>query len=137
MKVIMVILLLLKPWFTNGFDYLNKEGRRWKMMNASEGHPQFAKKRRVVDDTNRCVLLLHDNTPVHKALVAMVAFHQCGFTELNHTPYSSDLAQSEFFLFSNLEKELRRRCFKHDSWLEDAVEKHFKVKPKKKIFLEA
>ena len=38
------------------------------------------------------VLLLHDNAPVHKSRVAQVAIHECKFKQLNHPPYSPDLA---------------------------------------------
>ena len=45
------------------------------------------------------VLLLHDNAPVHKSRVAQVAFHECKFEQLNHPPYSPDLALSDYYLF--------------------------------------
>ena len=38
------------------------------------------------------VLLLHDNAPVHKSRVAQAAIRECKFEQLNHPPYSPDLA---------------------------------------------
>ena len=52
------------------------------------------------------VLVLHDNAPAHKSRVASAAIHQSGFEELNHPPYSPDLAPSDYFLFANLKREL-------------------------------
>ena len=45
------------------------------------------------------VFLLHDNAPVHKFLVAQQKIRDSGFTELNHPPYSPDIAPCDFFCF--------------------------------------
>ena len=45
------------------------------------------------------VLLLHDNAPVHKSRVAQAAIRECKFEQLNHPPYSPDLAPSDYYLF--------------------------------------
>ena len=45
------------------------------------------------------VLLLHDNAPVHMSAKSQAAIRQCGFQQLNHPPYSPDLASSDYFLF--------------------------------------
>ena len=45
------------------------------------------------------VLLLHDNAPVHKSRVAQAVFRECKFKQLNHPPYSPDLAPSDYYLF--------------------------------------
>jgi hypothetical protein len=45
------------------------------------------------------VLLLHDNTPVHMSAKSQAAIRQCGFQQLNHPPYSPDIAPSDYFLF--------------------------------------
>ena len=41
------------------------------------------------------ILLLHDNAPVHKSGVAQAAIRECKFEQLNHPPYSPDLAPSD------------------------------------------
>jgi [histone H3]-lysine36 N-dimethyltransferase SETMAR len=60
------------------------------------------------------VLLLHDNAPVHKCNLAQAAIRRAGFTELNHPAYSSDMAPTDFHLFSNLKKFLRGKNFGAD-----------------------
>ena len=50
------------------------------------------------------VLLLHDNTPIHKCNIVQAAIRKTDFVELNHSPYSPDIASSDCYLFSNLEK---------------------------------
>ena len=45
------------------------------------------------------VLLLHDNAPVHKSRAAQAAIPECKFEQLNHPPYSPDLAPSDYYLF--------------------------------------
>ena len=56
----------------------------------------------------RGVLLLHDNAPVHKSRVVHAALlRDCGFKQLDHSPYSPDLAPSDYYLFPNLKKHLK------------------------------
>ena len=57
------------------------------------------------------VLLLHDNVPAHKSRTSRAVIRKCGFIELNHPPYSADLAPSDNFLFRNLKKFLSGRRF--------------------------
>ena len=42
------------------------------------------------------VLLLHDNAHVHKSRVAQAAIRECKFEQINHPPYSPDLAPSDY-----------------------------------------
>ncbi|KAJ8728788.1 hypothetical protein PYW07_006484 [Mythimna separata] len=71
------------------------------------------------------VLLLHDNAPVHKARLAQAAVREYGFEEINHPPYSPDLAPSDYFLFPNLKKDLRGKRFSDDEELKGAINEHF------------
>jgi histone-lysine N-methyltransferase SETMAR len=48
---------------------------------------------------SRGVRLLHTNAPVHTSVAAKAAVQCCGFQELNHPPYSPDLAPSDYFSF--------------------------------------
>ena len=50
------------------------------------------------------VLLLQDNTSVHMSAKSQAAIRQCGFKQLNHPPYSPDLAPSHYFLFRVMKK---------------------------------
>lgn len=71
------------------------------------------------------VLLLHDNAPVHTAAVAKAAVRECGFTELDHPPYSPDMAPTDYYLFSKLKKYLRGKRFSNDDELKAAVLDYF------------
>ena len=80
------------------------------------------------------VLLLHDNAPVHKSRVAQAAIHECKFEQLNHPPYSPDLAPSDYYLFRNLKSHLHGTRFRDDdelkaateAWFEDQIDFYFK-----------
>jgi transposase len=74
------------------------------------------------------VRLLHDNAPVHTATVAKAAVLECGFQEIDHPPYSPDLAPSDYYLFSKLKSDLRGRKFNNDEEVKAAVETHFDTK---------
>ena len=72
------------------------------------------------------VLLLHDNAPVHKSRIAQVAICECKFEQLNHQPYSPDLAPSDYYLFRNLcgtrfrdDDELNAA---REAWFEDQID---------------
>ena len=69
------------------------------------------------------VLLLHDNAPVHR--VAQAAIRECKFEQLNHPPYSPDLAPSDYYLFRNLKSHLRGTRFRDDDELKAATEACF------------
>ncbi|GBP78128.1 Histone-lysine N-methyltransferase SETMAR [Eumeta japonica] len=68
------------------------------------------------------MLFLQDNASVHTARVSRQALKDTGFSEIDHPPYSPDLAPSDYFLFSNLKKELRGRRFVDDNQMKMAVE---------------
>jgi histone-lysine N-methyltransferase SETMAR len=74
------------------------------------------------------VLVLHDNAPVHKCGVVQRALRDSGFEEVNHPPYSPDLAPSDYFLFSHLKKDLRGKRFESDQELVQMVTEWFDSK---------
>ena len=53
----------------------------------------------------KTVLFLQDNAPVHKAARSLAAIRENGFEVLEHPPYSTDLAPSDYFLFAHLKKK--------------------------------
>uniref|UniRef100_A0A8D2KSQ6 Tc1-like transposase DDE domain-containing protein n=1 Tax=Varanus komodoensis TaxID=61221 RepID=A0A8D2KSQ6_VARKO len=71
------------------------------------------------------VLLLQDNAPIHMAHVWKAAVQDCGFEEINHPPYSPDLAPSDYYLFPNLKKDLCGKRFSNDEELKVAINAHF------------
>ncbi|GBP16147.1 Histone-lysine N-methyltransferase SETMAR [Eumeta japonica] len=79
---------------------------------------------------SRGVLFIQDNASVHTARVSRQALKDTGFSEIDHPPYSPDLAPSYYFLFSSLKKELRVRRFVDDNQMKMAVESHFDCKEK-------
>ncbi|GBP43562.1 Mariner Mos1 transposase [Eumeta japonica] len=91
-------------------------------------HEAVVQKRR--GKLSRGVLFLPDNASVHTARVSRQALKDTGFSEIDHPPYSPDLAPSDYFLFSNLKKELRGRRFVDDNQMKMAVESHFDCKEK-------
>jgi histone-lysine N-methyltransferase SETMAR len=80
------------------------------------------------------ILLLHDNAPVHKAGVVQDALKKLKFQELNHPPYSPDLAPCDYFLFRKLKKKFRGQIFSHDEELIWEVEHFFAEQEEKHFF---
>ena len=66
--------------------------------------------------------LQQDNARVHTCKVAMNAVERNGYELIPHPAYSPDLAPSDFFLFPNLEKDIRGLHFRSDEEVVTAVE---------------
>ena len=60
------------------------------------------------------VLFLHDNAPAHRALATQKKLAYLGFHYLDPTPFSPDLAPSDYHLFPRLKKQLKVRHFSSD-----------------------
>ena len=80
------------------------------------------------------VLFLHDNAPVHMSAKSQAAIQQCGFQQLNHPPYSPDLAPSDYFLFRVMKKFLRGKRFSSDEEVKEAVTTWFEEQTKDFFF---
>ena len=76
------------------------------------------------------ILLLHDNAPAHRSMMAVHTSMQCGFKILLHPPYSPDLAPSDFFLFPSLKKHLKGQRFHSNEDVISAGEEWFESHPK-------
>ncbi|KFD59075.1 hypothetical protein M513_00238 [Trichuris suis] len=83
---------------------------------------------------SRKVLLLHDNAPAHRAKVALAAIQQCGFGQIDHPPYSPDLAPSDYFLFGNLKQHLRGTVFSDYNEPKSAVQDYLNSRDKNFFF---
>jgi hypothetical protein len=80
------------------------------------------------------VLLLHDNAPVHISAKSQAAIQQCGFQQLNHPPYSPDLAPSDYFLFRVMKNIFRGKRFSSDEEVKEAVTTWFEEQSKDFFF---
>jgi len=65
---------------------------------------------------------LHDNAPAHRALATQKKLAYLGFQCLDHSPYSSDLAPSDYHLLPGLKKELKGRHVSSDAEVIAAAE---------------
>ena len=63
-------------------------------------------KRRSFCEAHACTLH-HDNAPAHTALSIRQFFAEKNIATLEHPPYSSDLAQCDFFLFLKIKSVLK------------------------------
>jgi len=68
------------------------------------------------------VLFFHDNAPAHRKLATQKKLAYLGFQCLDHTPYSPDLAPSDYHLFPGLKEQSKGRHFSSDAEVIVAVE---------------
>ena len=71
-----------------------------------------------------------DYAPVHKSMKTMVKLNDLRFELLPHSPYSPDLAPSDFYLFADLKKMLQGKRFSSDDEVITATEAYFEAKDK-------
>jgi histone-lysine N-methyltransferase SETMAR len=71
-------------------------------------------------------LFHQDNAPVHTSVIAMAKINALKFELLPHTPYSPDLAPSDYFLFPNLKKWLTGKRFANNEEVESVVDGYFR-----------
>ena len=93
---------------------------------------RVAIKKKTKGKASCCVLLLHDNAPVHKSRVAHATIHDCKFEQVNHPPHSPDLAPSDYYLFQNLKSHLRGMRYRDNvelaatkAWFEDQIDDYY------------
>ena len=68
------------------------------------------------------ILLQQDNARVHTCKMAMDAVEWNGYKLILHPTYSPDLASSDYFLFTNLKKDIRGRHLQSNEEAVAAVE---------------
>ena len=68
------------------------------------------------------ILLQQDNARVHTCKIAMDTVERNGYELIPHPAYSPDLAPSDYFLFSNLKKDICGRHFWSNEEVVAAVE---------------
>ena len=62
-----------------------------------------------------------DNALAHTSQVAMTAATECGFKILPHSPYSPDMAPSDFYLFPKLKSHLCGTQYRSNEGVIEAV----------------
>ena len=67
------------------------------------------------------ILLLHDNARPHIARATIDDLETLKFEVLSHTPYSPDLAPSDFHFFPHLKRDLKGTHFTSDDEVKQAV----------------
>jgi len=65
---------------------------------------------------------------------SQAAIRQCGFQQLNHPPYSPDLAPLDYFLFRVMKKYLWGKRFSRDEEVKEAVMTWFEEQSKEFFF---
>jgi histone-lysine N-methyltransferase SETMAR len=60
---------------------------------------------------SKVVLFLHGNTPAHLALATQKKLAYLAFHCLDHPPYSTELAPSDYHLFPRLKNQLKGHHF--------------------------
>lgn len=71
------------------------------------------------------VLHHHDNAPAHSSSIATAKVVELRYELLPHTPYTTDLAPSDFFLFPNMKKWLYGLRFSSNSEIINATNAYF------------
>ena len=77
------------------------------------------------------VNLLHDNARPHKCKVVRDVIFDLKWKEVDHPPYSPDIAPSDYHLFRPLKAFLRNKKFMNYDDVHKAVSDFIKLKPKK------
>jgi len=81
----------------------------------------FQNKRRGM--LSATILLLHDNARLHSVAQTQDLITSFRWEQMDHPPYSPDLAPSDFHLFVHLKKFLGGKRFDDDDDLKNAVQK--------------
>ena len=68
-------------------------------------------------------ITMHPHT--YKSRTLRATIRKCGFVELNHPPYSPDLAPSDYFLFIYLKKFLHGRRSPENNAVKEGVTGYF------------
>ena len=68
------------------------------------------------------ILLQQDNAKVHTFKIAMDAVERNGYELIRQPAYSPDVAPSDYFLFTNVKRDIRGRHFQTNEEVVAAVE---------------
>ena len=76
------------------------------------------------------VLFHQGNALCHKSIATMAKLHELHFELLPHSPYSPDLAPSNYWLFEDLKRMLQGKRFGSNEEVISEIEVYFEVKDK-------
>ena len=71
------------------------------------------------------IIFHQDNAPSHTVQKTITKISELNYELLQHLPYSSDLAPSDFWLFSHLKKFMRGKRFSSNAGIIAAVKAYF------------
>ncbi|KAJ4428902.1 hypothetical protein ANN_25896 [Periplaneta americana] len=66
-------------------------------------------------------LLMHDNSPAHRAIIVKNFLARHNITALDHPPYSPDLSPPDYFLFPRLKSHLKGQRFNAEEVIANAT----------------
>lgn len=69
---------------------------------------------------------LYENASAHSSNVVTAKLRTLGFQQVNHPPYSPDLAPSDYYMFPNLKKQLKGHHFEDIEDVKEAAENWFR-----------
>uniref|UniRef100_A0A914XA06 Transposase n=1 Tax=Plectus sambesii TaxID=2011161 RepID=A0A914XA06_9BILA len=72
-------------------------------------------------NSERGVIMLHDNALPHTSRIALQVLEDCGFEVLSHPHYSPGSAPSHYYLFPQLKRQLRGKKFATSYDVIDAI----------------
>ena len=75
------------------------------------------------------VFLLHDNARPHASIKTREAITSFGWITVSHSPYSPDLAPSDYHLFGAMEEKLRGKHYVNDEEVKTAARNWLRIQP--------
>jgi histone-lysine N-methyltransferase SETMAR len=126
---------ILASLFWHPPHWLSSKGRNYQRgvflisVGATEGHFEGKTPRKI----HQGVLFLYQSASSHQARATQKKLTYLGFQCLDHTPYSLDLAPSDYRLFPALKRQLKLRHFSSDveavaaaeTWLDGRISEFF------------
>ncbi|GBM80541.1 hypothetical protein AVEN_12471-1 [Araneus ventricosus] len=90
-----------------------------RLQNAGHSRNASSARRRGLPSDD--VILLHDNAMPHSACVTQEFIDSLDWEQMNHSPYSPDLAPSDIHIFLHLKQFLSGQHFDGDKEVKEAV----------------
>ncbi|GBM18822.1 hypothetical protein AVEN_203100-1 [Araneus ventricosus] len=105
------------------FAFLKRNAVFWKAINASVIYHTLRRLRRAILTSG--VVLIHENTCPHKAVVTQQLLEQFKLDVSDHPTNFPDLAPSDLHLFPELKNWLRGQIFQKNELIQSNVKAYF------------